>query len=52
MGINTIPVVENGMMYIRGVNVELLATPSQTWDLAIRGAVYHITQEQEELICI
>ena len=47
MGTNTIPVVENGMMYIRGVKVELLATPSQTWDLTIRGAVYHITQEQE-----
>lgn len=47
MGTNTIPVVENGMMYIRGVKVELLATPSQTWDVTIRGAVYHITQEQE-----
>lgn len=47
MGINTIPVVENGVMYIRGVKVELLATPSQTWDVTIHGAVYHITQEQE-----
>lgn len=47
MGINTIPVVENDMMYIRGVKVELLATPSQTWDVTIHGAVYHITQEQE-----
>lgn len=47
MGTNTIPVVENGMMYIRGVKVELLATPSQTWDVAIHGVVYHITQEQE-----
>lgn len=47
MRTNTIPVAENGVMYIRGVKVELLATPSQTWDLTIRGAVYHITQEQE-----
>ena len=48
MGINTTPVVENGMMYIRGVRVELLATPSKTWDVTIHDVVYHITQEQEE----
>lgn len=47
MRTNTIPVVENGVIHIRGVKVELLATPSQTWDLTIRGTVYHITQEQE-----
>lgn len=47
MGINSTPVVENGTMNIRGVKVKLLATLSQTWDVTINGATYHITQEQE-----
>lgn len=47
MKINSTPAVENGMMNIRGVKVEMLATPSQAWDVTIHGAVYHITQEQE-----
>lgn len=47
MGINSTPVVENGVMYIRGMKVELLATPLQTWDVTIHGTVYQITQEQE-----
>lgn len=39
--------VENGMLKIRGVKVEMIATPSQTWDVTICGTVYHITLEQE-----
>lgn len=48
MGNNAIPISKNGMMHIRGVMVELIASPSQTWDVPINGVVYHITQEQEE----
>lgn len=47
MGINATPVADNGILNIRGVKVELLATPTQTWDVEIRGNMYHITLEQE-----
>ncbi len=47
MGNNSTPVAVNGIMNIRGVKVQLNATPSQTWDVNIHGTMYHITQEQE-----